>query len=953
MGEKSIKKWKIVFTMLVWCMLGLVNIEMSEVKANTYGDYEYSLINGGTEVKITGYSGSDTEIVIPNEIDGKAVTSIGARAFSGCCFSGELILPDALKSIGSHAFSDCIFDGKLLLPSGLESIGDCAFFSCEFEGEMKFPEGLTTIGEGAFCNSYGLTQLYLPQSVTAIGQEAFPESSEDVMVVEPGSYAEEYAKENGFLYRYENQLQVTIKNHYGHVVNKIFVNPGTTIKEPSQSEIRKGYTFLGFYKKGSLYDFSQAITEDIVLVERWKLNPVQSQEIPAVTGKVDNDYQTNMVAGGELGNTLDSKKTLWSFNQGKTEKVSDSVGKYFSDFVYGDDEQKTYWANYLVLNEKGTLSYYKKDSIAGAYKQAWSFDDVVDYTQGSSYCWDGHSYILLQAGKIVDSLSGKVVCENGAKLLADGLCITTDQKLFNLSTGQIIQDNVQYAWYGWVSRDVEEMDEKEWQIPDSELDEDGGCSYSERCLFVWGTDCSISYILCRQYENGYYDSHTIVTLPDVVGMIDENTGEIISGASQYAKCKDGTIWDLAGYCKIKSVSQASTWNVLSTKYAYRDGETVFYGLNENHELMYVKWNDGIFDLENIVYFKNDALDLIENTCDGWSVDPVYINTNYEVYNIDLDRVVAKNIRYINCYDGNEIMYITKENDLYIANCNYDEERDIRGTVTEDTFANSLKIMGDVKAIQVQKDFALITRTDGSVWSYSPTGVYKLLDGKIDTSADTKGDNNTQDKNEPLVENNGNEQNSPKDIVVNKVLNLSQKKIQKTRVTLTWDTLADVMGYEIYRRNYNSGDYKKVATIDRAVTSTYTDKNLKEASLYEYKIRAYKNVDGKVYYSEDSESLLANTMVKGTAVSKVKSTKKKQITITWKKVTGISGYELYRASKKNGKFTKVATISSKKTSYTDKKGKSKQKYYYKIRTYKKVGNKKIYSSYSKEKSVKVK
>ena len=119
MGEKSIKKWKIVFTMLVWCMLGLVNIEMSEVKANTYGDYEYSLINGGTEVKITGYSGSDTEIVIPSEIGGKTVTRIGNYAFRNCSGLTSIVLPDSLKTIGDYAFCNCSGLSGIDLPDSL------------------------------------------------------------------------------------------------------------------------------------------------------------------------------------------------------------------------------------------------------------------------------------------------------------------------------------------------------------------------------------------------------------------------------------------------------------------------------------------------------------------------------------------------------------------------------------------------------------------------------------------------------------------------------------------------------------------------------------------------------------------------------------------------------------------------------------------------------------------
>jgi len=83
--------------------------------------------------------------------------------------------------------------------------------------------------------------------------------------------------------------------------------------------------------------------------------------------------------------------------------------------------------------------------------------------------------------------------------------------------------------------------------------------------------------------------------------------------------------------------------------------------------------------------------------------------------------------------------------------------------------------------------------------------------------------------------------------------------------------------------------------------------------------------------------------------------KKQLTASWKSVSDISGYEVrYSTSKKfTKKTTKTVKVkkSSKKT--TVKKLKKGKKYYVRIRTYKTVDGKKIYSDWSKVKSVKVK
>ncbi len=96
--------------------------------------------------------------------------------------------------------------------------------------------------------------------------------------------------------------------------------------------------------------------------------------------------------------------------------------------------------------------------------------------------------------------------------------------------------------------------------------------------------------------------------------------------------------------------------------------------------------------------------------------------------------------------------------------------------------------------------------------------------------------------------------------------------------------------------------------------------------------------------------------KNTSLSKPKAGKK-TIKLSWKKVTakGIKGYEIQCSTDKKFKNdVKIVTIKkTKTTSKTIKKLKSKKKYYVRIRTYKKSGGEKIYSKWSKSKSVKVK
>ena len=77
-----------------------------------------------------------------------------------------------------------------------------------------------------------------------------------------------------------------------------------------------------------------------------------------------------------------------------------------------------------------------------------------------------------------------------------------------------------------------------------------------------------------------------------------------------------------------------------------------------------------------------------------------------------------------------------------------------------------------------------------------------------------------------------------------------------------------------------------------------------------------------------------------------------VTLQWKKISGASGYEIYRADSKKGKFKKVKTITSPKTvSYKDGKLSFHKTYYYKIKVYTKSGGKKAESAFSKTVSAK--
>lgn len=67
------------------------------------GRFEYRELQDG-KIEITKYIGTDTEVVIPEKIDEKIVTSIGERAFQYCDDLTNITVPQNITTIDTYAF---------------------------------------------------------------------------------------------------------------------------------------------------------------------------------------------------------------------------------------------------------------------------------------------------------------------------------------------------------------------------------------------------------------------------------------------------------------------------------------------------------------------------------------------------------------------------------------------------------------------------------------------------------------------------------------------------------------------------------------------------------------------------------------------------------------------------------------------------------------------------------
>ncbi len=185
------------------------------------------------------FSGVKTIRLIDNRI-----VKIGSNAFSGSVLDGTMAVDDCEEygfakinsdfskwkmsdltiSLNCSAIPDHAFSGSMLslkVENRLDSVGDYAFFNSAvtqstkgyaklgahaFDGAnlpsaLEIPNFLSEIGECAFANNPNLLELTLPESVSLIGDNAFDKTIIK-LTVSKGSYAEFWAQENGYSYKY-------------------------------------------------------------------------------------------------------------------------------------------------------------------------------------------------------------------------------------------------------------------------------------------------------------------------------------------------------------------------------------------------------------------------------------------------------------------------------------------------------------------------------------------------------------------------------------------------------------------------------------------------------------------------------------------------------------------------------------------------------------------------------
>ncbi|MFQ9057719.1 MAG: fibronectin type III domain-containing protein [[Eubacterium] siraeum] len=165
-------------------------------------------------------------------------------------------------------------------------------------------------------------------------------------------------------------------------------------------------------------------------------------------------------------------------------------------------------------------------------------------------------------------------------------------------------------------------------------------------------------------------------------------------------------------------------------------------------------------------------------------------------------------------------------------------------------------------------------------------------------------------------------------------------ISPTAVKLDWNRNDKVTGYII--EQYKGGKWTQIAVTKNNTTLTFTVKGLADATPYSFRIKTYKNADGKTNYSGYT-TVKAETPPAAVKNARVTSTTATWITLEWERNANVTGYAIEQY--KGGKWTQIAATKNNTTLKFIVKGLNPDtKYSFRIRAYKTNGTKTTYGGY---------
>ncbi len=902
---------------------------------------------------------TDCSYEIPN-----SVTHIGSSAFAGCTNLTSVTISNSVTHIGSSAFEDCKSLTSITIPDSVTSIGNYTFENCTSLTNVMIFDGVISIGERTFYNCINLVSLTIPNSVTSIGTYAFEDCKnlKNIIVFNPNCKFGSYIVNRSVkIYGFANSTANKYANSNGNIFIKIYCND-YNLKHNYESKIlsqptctKKGVTRYTCARCGYSHD-----EENIEVLGDLGHNYVSKViKQPTCTAKGTTRYTCSYCGDtydaevSALGHDYVSKVLIQPTctEKGVTRYTCTRCNDYYDkENIAALGGAHNYVSKVLTqptCTEKGTTRYtcsrcgdsYNKDDIATLGH------NYVSKVLAQPTCTEKGTtrYTCSRCGDSYDKDDIATLGHNYvSKVLTQPTCTEKGVTRYTCTRCNNYYDK----------EDIEELghDTKIVERVEPTLTEDG-----------------FYRVECQRDGCGYSNSHSLEQLTlgynqkvksngsDTYKIEMDKSGYLIFDFEGESKKWDINIYDedynkidtlkpvykefyKKSYLQISLGSNVPNKNQIAALFAgkyYVEIDRVNDATNDNFSgnytfsIDYSPANETIKETKNDFYYDAPTAKNIElnKTYNG------FLGAKYACYN----------------YVGNPIL-TTDERDAYkIEIPKGSGLSQFSVTLSSKAFA---PLGSDCTLILYNSEFepydgfkpltvSLNSTLNETIYLYEGTYYIAVVNDKSPieyTFTTTFKPQGTF----TCVEHKG-------------------KLVNTVNPTCTQN------GYNSYVCQICGTLYNEIipayghnVVIDYEVAPTLVSSGLTRGS--------HCSICGAVItpqtvipqISVPTQPTTTTTAAKPVAkpksakIKKVKSAKK-AISVEWKKVSGVKGYQIQAATdKKFKKNKKTVTVKKQKTTKTTiKKLKAKKKYYVRIRTYKTVNGKKVYSSWSKVKTIKTK
>ena len=651
--KKSVRKvLSVILTaVMVFALLPVLSFPM-KAKAEKYtssdGIFDY-IIDENNQITITGYNGTDTNLVIPEEIDGKPVCFINEAAF---------IYEISLKSV--------VFKAKL------ESIGRCAFAYCvnlesvDFEGDVGY------IDEYVFSNCVSLTTLILNGNIRT-NEKAF-----------------------------KNLPNYTITfNAVGGVLNISSVETNYKFKlDVLPIPSYEGYQFKGWFTSAVGGDEITKDTEfnsnQIVYAHwEWKEHQAQDELVDVKEHQAHDERADNNCSCHEGWVPISSATELNRlFSCGGSGYLTNDIEGRLNTFLSSGDEVNLCLNGYSITQTdnipcfddlQGNFNLYDKIDNSGIITHKDNCNDLGVYVYKGTFTMNGGTITGNIAGNGTTSFSssnyrggGVFVCEgkfimnggiisnntaqdgggvyvkNGTFIMNDGTITNNEANAKNFSRGGgvCVFDGIFTMNEGTIANNSSQL---------------GGGIHSNTFIMNGGT---ISNNISKLYGGGIYSSNFTMNEGTITGNSSEQGGGVYS---TIFAMNEGTITDNSSeqgggvYSSLFTMNGGNVFNNKdNTDHNEVDitpnGKIVFAGgniaeINENFVKVIFNSNDGSSNIVTQYQYKNKDVSLASNQFVRDGYDFMAWNTSCdrsgkiyndgELINIDSDLILYSQWKALN------------------------------------------------------------------------------------------------------------------------------------------------------------------------------------------------------------------------------------------------------------------------------------------------------------------